>query len=301
MKLLKIAIVSASALTTVIGCSSQREGQSEINYFSGKTMDRNAAGPQQHTVRLSLETSPGTQKFYCSGVLVAPTIVLTAAHCVVRMDEIRGGVSGAFLPSSIKVVLPGGVETEAKETHFPDNFDLYSSFAYGVDIGFLVLKEAAPLANVANVASEKDVDNWLSKSVPPLVLKGVGFGQTQNNSGSAGSLNSLDVPYIDDFGPLKDPVSFEVLSRNALGSKGKALEFMAGFSDRIACPGDSGGGVFLEASPGAWSLMGIASRTIGSRFVAGDNCSVGRLTAVYSYAFAGARFIEGITKIKILK
>jgi secreted trypsin-like serine protease len=290
----------ALAGSLLLGCSNEtKKSASEIQYFAGKAPDFKSDGPHIHAVRLTMEKSPGVEEFYCSGVLVAPTIVMTAAHCLVAVDEFGGALGKPFLPPKIKASFLNGFKSEVIETKYPEGFDMYSNYVYALDVGFLVMKDAAPLDYVAQIASEQDVRTWQTGSLPPLVLKGMSYGQTQNNAGSAGTLNTLDVPYISDFGPMKDPVTFELTKRTGGGSPGKSIEFMAGFRERIACPGDSGGGVFFESKPGDWKLMGITSRTIGSQFVPGGTCSEGKLTAVYSYAFAAANFIEQAKKIKL--
>jgi secreted trypsin-like serine protease len=298
----KVSIALATSIL-LLSCSAEKQApQSQIQYFAGSTPDLKADGPQNSLVALSMEQSPGIDSIYCSGVLVAPKIVMTAAHCLAPISESGPkGTGPAFLPNKIRISLPNGFKTEAVETKYPADFDMYFTYVYGLDVGYIVLKDAAPLQNVIRIASEDDVTSELSSRASPFVLKGLGYGQTGNNSNSAGRLNTLDVPFITNFGPLKDPASFELQKRNSTGPKGTLIEFLAGFSERSACHGDSGGGVFFEAKPGDWRLMGIASRKIGIASSETGNCISGQLSVVYSYAFAAANFIEQELRIKILK
>ena len=167
----------------------------------------------------------------CSGVLVAPTIVLTAAHCL----------PGSVDPRSLKVYrgdgnasdrLDGGIAV-ARGARHPD----YPASVWGwSDIAYLVLEEPqTDLALTPVGMSPEDADNALSPGKTALVL---GFGVHDNGTKAMGVKYSAAAP-------IKFRSGHEIVMGDAHGD---------------GCDGDSGGPAFARLPEGAWRLVGITSR-----------------------------------------
>jgi hypothetical protein len=162
---------------------------------------------------------------YCSGTLIAPRVVLTAAHC---LDPTLGPD-----PESLTVVFgprisdPDAVRRPVQSLIHPD----WSPSSFDNDIGLLALDEPAPVPFIQPNLAE------LGDEVVGETIRMVGYGVTR-----AGLISSSGIKRV---GTTK---------LTLLGARSFA------FANEPAqtCGGDSGGPAFLDRGAGE-ILVGVAS------------------------------------------
>jgi secreted trypsin-like serine protease len=183
--------------------------------------------------------SPST--FCCTGTLIAPHAVLTAAHCA-------GGCSDrVFFGPRVVPVEEGRLVSVNRVVVHPD----YAPPTPYDDLAILLLAEQITDVAPRMIASADAAE--LAGSV-----RLVGYGTTEPTGVSGyGEKRRVDVPMAS-----ADP---------RFGARPET-EFVAGapFLDLDSCPGDSGGPAYVEAA-GQWLLAGATSRgTIGASRPCGD-------------------------------
>ncbi|MCX4246122.1 S1 family peptidase [Paraliomyxa miuraensis] len=158
----------------------------------------------------------------CTGILVHPRVIVTAAHCVEHSPAgaIRFGEESqpaAFIVDAERC----GFDPEFARTRAPSS-----------DVGYCVLEEAVedipptPLLMGCETA-------WLHQGMPAVI---VGFGITPTN---------------DLFGTKR--YAFTVLD-SELRSDGTVW---VGDQEVNACLGDSGGPAFVQSPAGTWHMAGV--------------------------------------------
>ena len=177
----------------------------------------------------------GEDQWCCSGTLVAPNVVVTAAHCL------DGCATHAMIGADVTRPEDGQVIEVKKPVVHPK----YRTRKPKSDLAVLILAEDAQakpreLATAEMVAAAQSV-------------RLAGFGNTDVYSvGGYGIRRLVDVP---------------MASRDPKYGADARTEFVAGapFLDRDSCNGDSGGPAYVRAD-GKWYLAGATSRATASAF-----------------------------------
>jgi MYXO-CTERM domain-containing protein len=233
------------------GCSAS-EGGEALGRAEQAILDGEFAGQSsiEGTVAIVDFVTGGA---YCTGTLVAADVVVTAAHCGLTIDSETGRITGTR-PVSNMLVIAGvtSVDTARAEDTF-EVVDVQMHPAYGIesvdedsltgslnDIAILAL--ARPVTSVAPVPvlSPDRARQFLE---PGLELSIAGFGASDRSGRfGSGTLRHAEVPLV------------------RVGEQ----EFIAGYEGTSdACPGDSGGPVYVE-SDDTVALVGVTSRGLAN-------------------------------------
>ena len=197
-----------------------------------------------------------------TGVLVAPNVVLTAAHCYNSCNEKVGG--RVFF--GLSVDLPGRVVQVERAERYPGYLKKLPDGRLEInDLMVLILKE---LVTDQPVYPLVPVDA-LNMTPRPAFIRAIGYGATNDHGGGYGVRRLVNIPiacYCDDGKPACGRFICDPGLEFIAGRKGKATgEQKTSKSDTDKktpdiCRGDSVGGVFVRDHDGHWMLAGLTSR-----------------------------------------
>jgi secreted trypsin-like serine protease len=211
------------------------------------------------------------QRQLCGGVLVAPRIVLTAAHCVYNTD--RDLLGGQLDANDADIVLGrttlsngDGARHDLQATAYDA---AYNPGAEANDVGFLVLASASSQLPI-KLAGPTETALWTPGS--PTVVSGYG-STSEGLSVGSNTLRAATVPIVSDSTCGAPSAYGGLFSPSSMVCAG----YLGGGAD--ACYGDSGGPLQAPAAGGISRLVGLVSF--------GEGCARPNKPGVYARVGAG--------------
>ena len=218
---------------------------SSVPYSAGAIENGSDATGISFVVPITMEMSPG--KFGgCSGALIAPQIVITAAHCAVD--------STGLVNKKIYVGDPGSRSDSINTSDIVKEVKMTSSYQSGTyvttdDIAFLILNKPKYLDTKVELASEAEI---LALNIAKAPLKIFGYGATSNSDQASYQSPNSGLGYFSSIGDgIKQPDS--AIYKPTKGN---------------SCAGDSGGPV-MSITASKVLLIGVIT---GSNRQASNLC-----------------------------
>ena len=250
-------------LATTSGCLVATETESEADLGEGASpvIGGTAATKEQIFSTVAL-LAPGEPDYICSGILIAPSVVVTAAHCLYK--DKNEYCQTQYAPYDL-VVVAGALDatTASAEQHYdiakmlpyPGFVCPLPAFGKANDLAIVLLKGS--ITSLAPVPTIK-FDKIKSALSPGTLVTIQGYGVRDVEMTQFGQLYVAQTPY----------------------QQAKPTEFIAGaMSAPDTCTGDSGGPVYLTVN-GKEYLVGMTSRRNDGEQDAG--CKVTPMGGIYT-------------------
>lgn len=230
-------VAAVAAVTFTAGC--------------GQTTHR---APTKQTVQPIVDGQPATaEEFYgtvalttdgmpfCTGTLIAPTVVVTAAHCLFDDSGPMSAsdilvVAGALDPTDESMGSDHGVAKAVGHSAY-DSAAPPGDLGKDDDIALLVLDSEVTTVDVIPVMAMSDFDSNVTQGTDVIIT---GYGIRDLDTGAAGSLHIAESPFQE-----------RTDTEYSAGAEGTP----------DSCSGDSGGPGYVEVGGEAY-LIGASSRSL---------------------------------------
>lgn len=253
------AFLALPGFLVLVACGSPdsaRESQSDVKIVGGSKVSEVQDDPRRYSTVALTTDAQGSDRSkpplldqgvsFCTGTIIGPRTILTAAHCLEKFDQRSGRKQGLLLPSEAnylaffgtRVSKTGKVIRAARVIPHPE-WDPKSTLQPSPrsapnDIGIVVLSEDVPEGYKPVALAEPSLD----LRGKPVYLAGFGVPFSRA-AGNTGTLRQVDMRLTNADGTAK---------RLAIG--GGIL--------RGACAGDSGGPAYIREG-NDWKVVGATS------------------------------------------
>jgi Trypsin/RTX calcium-binding nonapeptide repeat (4 copies) len=235
-----------------------------------------AEWPWQAAVTLNPAFYPGNgfERQFCGGSLVAPTIIVTAAHCVHK-------VGNTFFPVSDHASITGRTtlsnSSQGQEIAWSNYFifvdgsgkPLFNPQTFDWDVVFAVLSSPSPSSNSTpiQVAGANEAAFWAPGNENAWAT---GWGRTSSGGSRSDTLREVNIDRIADSTCGAASSYGSLFHSETMVCAGE----IAGGQD--TCQGDSGGPLVTPIGGGVFRLFGDTSW--------GNGCGLPNLPGVYGRA-----------------
>jgi len=230
------------------------------------------ARPNSHPWIVSLQSEWGSH--FCGGTLIAPNVVITAAHCVAdgAPGRIVAGAHDHSRPNSNVQISP----VDSVASH-----QLYNPDTTLNDIAVITLSKPFKFNTFVQPACLPGANEAVPDNQVGTVA---GWGLTRENGGDTSSLlMQVGVPTINAASCAKQYAS------QGIRIDGKAM-LCAGYpaGGKDSCQGDSGGPFVFRNAAGGYTLRGVVSFGVG--------CARPNLPGVYAHVGNYVTWINSTVK-----
>ena len=193
---------------------------------------------------VALAIYDGTTWLRCSAALVRPRVLVTAAHCLTRADGGGNARLVRVFPPGVRARIVGGTgprrpsPVRVAKWWLPGDYLNRGATVQTNDVAVILLTADLAPAPFVRLVTQSELRRWQADEVPVSL---VGYGRT-------GARRPSSIPHS---------VALPLDSMAGGGALGATFS-VAATSKASACPGDSGGPVYVSDAAGSYLIGTIA-------------------------------------------